>query len=72
MKERELYNKLNIKTNKIKCLNCLEIIESKSVHDYVSCKCGKVSVDGGLEYLKRIYPASMSPKKAFKELSTGW
>ncbi len=38
---------------------------STSVHDYVSCKCGKVSVDGGLDYLRRAYKGEDS----FEELS---
>ena len=45
-----------IKVNKAKCLSCGDIIESKHVHDYKTCKCGKISVDGGLEYLKRSVP----------------
>lgn len=42
-------------SNKIKCNICGDIIESKSVHDYKKCSCGRVSVDGGQEYLKRSY-----------------
>lgn len=36
-----------------KCKKCGDIIESKSVHDFVTCSCGAVSVDGGKDYLKR-------------------
>lgn len=36
---------------KVKCLICGEIIESKSVHDLVSCKCNSCYVDGGKDYL---------------------
>lgn len=42
-----------IKSNKAQCKLCQDIIESKSVHDFVECKCGEISVDGGKEYLKR-------------------
>ena len=39
------------------CIECAcekkEIICSASRHDYKSCSCGKVSVDGGLDYAKR-------------------
>jgi len=42
-------------TNKIKCNHCGQIIESKSRHDFRTCKCGRVSVDGGKEYLKRAF-----------------
>lgn len=36
---------------KIKCLICGDIIESKSVHNLVSCKCESCHIDGGNEYL---------------------
>jgi hypothetical protein len=39
--------------NRIKCRKCGDIIESKNRHDYVTCKCGAVAVDGGSSYLKR-------------------
>lgn len=42
-----------IKRNAIQCKLCQTVVESKNVHDYVTCRCGHVSVDGGLSYLKR-------------------
>ncbi len=39
--------------NRALCNKCKDIIESKHVHDFVSCKCGAISIDGGKEYLKR-------------------
>lgn len=36
--------------NRAKCKLCEDIIESKHRHDYVSCKCGQISVDGGQDY----------------------
>jgi hypothetical protein len=39
--------------NRIRCRKCGDIIESKTRHDYVTCKCGAVAVDGGSSYLKR-------------------
>lgn len=39
--------------NRIKCKKCGDVIESKSVHDFKSCKCGAVAVDGGHCYLRR-------------------
>jgi hypothetical protein len=50
--------------NRIRCLTCHDVIESKYTHDFVSCKCGKCSVDGGLEYLRRA-----GELKDFEELS---
>lgn len=41
--------------NRIKCNHCGDIIISYSQHDYKNCKCGKVSIDGGLSYLKRSF-----------------
>lgn len=39
--------------NAVQCKKCGDIIESKSVHDFVTCTCGACSVDGGHEYLRR-------------------
>lgn len=39
--------------NRIRCKRCGDIIESKSRHDFVTCKCGTCSVDGGHDYLRR-------------------
>ena len=38
------------KIMKIKCLVCGDIIESKSVHDLVCCKCESCYIDGGNYY----------------------
>lgn len=37
---------------KIRCLKCNDIIESKDLHDCVSCKCGACSIDGGSQYVR--------------------
>ena len=42
-----------IKVNKIQCLKCGDILESKTVHDWVQCSCKAVFVDGGKEYFRR-------------------
>ena len=39
--------------NSVKCLVCLEEIESVHRHDFKFCKCGNIAVDGGKDYLKR-------------------
>ena len=46
----EDYKKSRLIRNRIRCVKCGDIIESKSVHDFKSCGCGAVFVDGGLEY----------------------
>jgi hypothetical protein len=38
--------------NRAKCKKCNSIIESFHSHDYVSCACGEISVDGGQDYFK--------------------
>lgn len=44
--------------NMIMCNNCKQVIESKTRHDFVVCSCGRVSVDGGKDYLKRSFKDS--------------
>lgn len=39
--------------NAAKCGCCGDTIVSRHRHDYVSCTCGGVVVDGGLDYLRR-------------------
>lgn len=39
--------------NRCKCKKCGDIIESKSVHDFVRCKCGAIFTDGGTDYIHR-------------------
>ncbi len=39
--------------NKARCRKCSDVIESKHRHDFVSCKCGAIFIDGGREYLRR-------------------
>jgi hypothetical protein len=39
--------------NAAQCLQCMKIVESKSVHDFVECGCPNgLFVDGGLEYAR--------------------
>lgn len=38
--------------NAAKCAKCGDVVVSKSRHDYVSCKCGAIAVDGGFDYAK--------------------
>ncbi len=42
-------------TNEARCLKCLDVVRSMSGHDFVTCSCGNLSVDGGTNYLKRSY-----------------
>lgn len=36
----------------VKCKKCKDVIYSMYRHDYHSCSCGNVAVDGGRDYLK--------------------
>ena len=45
---------MKIKSNKIRCKLCGDVIESKHRHDFKMCSCRKSGVDGGLDYLRRI------------------
>lgn len=38
--------------SKAQCLECMDIVESKSRHDFVTCKCGNMFLDGGDDYLR--------------------
>lgn len=51
--------------NCIRCKVCGDVIESKSVYDFKTCSCGACSVDGGLEYLRRV----ADDKESYVELS---
>ena len=57
-----------IKVNKVKCKSCGDIIESRSIHDFVECSCGKIFVDGGHDYLRRGFPSG-DPEQWIEELS---
>jgi hypothetical protein len=39
--------------NAARCRKCGDEVESENRHDFVTCSCGSLSVDGGLDYLKR-------------------
>ena len=36
------------RTFAVKCLKCAETLQSTHQHDFVTCKCGALSIDGGL------------------------
>lgn len=39
--------------NAVVCTKCDDFIFSRHIHDYVTCSCGAISVDGGQAYLRR-------------------
>ena len=50
--------KYRIIHNRIRCNHCGDVIESEYRHDFKSCRCGLVSVDGGHSYLRRCFTNS--------------
>lgn len=46
--------KRRIISNSLKCLECNEAIWSAHRHDFVECSCGKIAVDGGMDYMRRV------------------
>jgi hypothetical protein len=47
----------------------MDIITSVHRHDFVRCECGKVAVDGGTHYLRRLWSLDATPEDAYTELS---
>jgi hypothetical protein len=41
--------------NQAKCLGCGDTIVSRHTHDFVTCSCGALSVDGGRSYARRAF-----------------
>jgi len=48
----ERLHAMKIILNMAQCKQCGVVIVSTSRHDYRTCKCGAIAVDGGREYLK--------------------
>ena len=44
-----------ILSNQVICSLCGDRPYSMSGHHFNTCECGNVSVDGGMEYLRRVY-----------------
>lgn len=44
-----------ITKNSAQCLDCGQVVTSQHRHDYVTCACGNLSVDGGTDYIRRAY-----------------
>ncbi len=41
--------------NAVQCKLCGVTIESRHRHDFQTCDCGNISIDGGEDYWKRAY-----------------
>lgn len=56
------------KVQAITCSKCGDTIFSRAGHDYRSCSCGDVAIDGGRGYTKVAYHDSNNPPEAFEML----
>ena len=58
--------------NSAMCGDCWQEIVSRHRHDYTTCSCGQLSIDGGLSYLKRngnhYVDTSLSSKDDFDKI----
>lgn len=52
--ERRKLDVGDIWLNRVQCLKCGQVITSVNRHDYVTCQCGNISVDGGSWYARRV------------------
>jgi len=53
IEERRTIHAGDIRLNRARCKKCSDIVTSDNRHDFKTCKCGAISVDGGSWYLKR-------------------
>jgi hypothetical protein len=60
------YENPTLLRNSAKCLVCLDVLVSLEQHDFNSCSCGNLSVDGGKAYTKRLCKGG---RETYKELS---
>ena len=75
MAETKPKHKIRIIRNAARCNHCGDVIESAYRHDFKTCSCGHVSVDGGHDYLRRCYaspargPAKYGPPPQWAQFS---
>lgn len=65
-----------IALNSARCKLCDQTLVSKHRHDFNRCKCGNLSVDGGIDYIKRCvrngWDSIEELSKAAEEEVDGW
>jgi len=44
-----------MKVNAIICSKCDTIIYSRAIHDFRTCKCESISIDGGFDYIRVLW-----------------
>ena len=68
------------KVTAVKCPKCGNVIFSRARHDFRSCSCGTISIDGGFDYTRVLFSPDIEPPKPFpleveqtrKELYVDW
>lgn len=51
---KRLIGPTTILSNQVRCQKCGDAPYSANRHDFKSCQCGAISVDGGMDYLRRV------------------
>jgi len=54
--------------NQAKCLDCGDLIFSAHRHDFQTCSCENLSVDGGMDYIRRAYATDANIQEMSLEL----
>lgn len=54
--------------SKIRCKFCNKIIQSLHRHDFVTCECGSISLDGGDFYIKISFPSGFKPEDCYENV----
>lgn len=52
--------------NAIKCPKCKDTIFSRARHDFHSCSCGAIHVDGGFDYFRMLSAQDIEEPEPFK------
>lgn len=50
-----------VEMNAARCPSCGDIVVSLHLHDYCTCKCGDIAVDGGKGYARRAFKKDRLP-----------
>jgi len=53
------------KVSAVTCPECKYTIFSRALHDFRQCECGKISIDGGFDYVKIGFPPTDPVPKIF-------
>lgn len=65
--ERKKLNVGDIWINAAECSSCGEVVRSRNRHDFRYCKCGKIAVDGGSNYCKRLGEGFIDRSEMFED-----